>query len=205
MKKFVLILFTILCTSHLVAQVKPEFGIKTGANISILSASVNNEPSSRVGFNIGIYMRKLLSEKLFFRPELYYSQQGQRNDYQLLSNGPSIGKTTSAMNYINMPLLIEYGRKVTVHFGPQAGVLLTAREKGKFDGESIDVNMKSYHQTLDFSLALGFGVAASDCINFGARFNLGLSNANTEDYVLGGFTLSEVRNQVLHFYAGYSF
>jgi hypothetical protein len=205
MKKFVLILFTIFCTSHLNAQVKPVFGIKTGVNISILDASVNNDPSSRAGLNVGIYMRKLLSEKLFFRPELYYSQQGQKNDYQLQSNGPSIGKTTSTMNYINMPLLLEYGRKVTLHFGPQVGALVAAREKGEFDGERIDVNMKYYHQSFDFSLALGFGVTASDRINFGGRFNLGLSNANTEDYVLGGFTLSEVRHRVIHFYAGYSF
>lgn len=206
MKKSVLIFVTIFFYgSYLIAQVKPVFGIKSGINISILSASVNNEPSSRTGFSLGVYMRKPLSADFYFRPELYYSQQGQKNDYRILDNGPSIGKTTSVLNYINAPLLFEYGRKFTVHFGPQPGVLVAASEKGEFDGERMNVNMKNFHQSFDLSIALGFGVAASDRIHFGGRLNLGLSNANTEDYELGGFTLSEVRHRVLHFYAGYSF
>src|SRR5690348_1660593 len=86
-----------------VAQDNPaSFGLKAGLNLPIFSASVNSEASFKPGLHVGGYMRQPISANFFFRPEVYFSSQGQKDDYQL-GNGTSVGTTETTTNYINVP------------------------------------------------------------------------------------------------------
>lgn len=182
-----------------VAQDNPaSFGLKAGLNLSIFSASVNSESSFKPGLHVGGYMRKPISANFFFRPEIYFSSQGQKDDYQL-GNGTSIGATETTTNYINVPVLFEVGRKVSFQFGPQVGFLLSAREEGTIDNEKVDDDLKEYMKSTDFSGVLGIGVSPGEHFNFGARANIGLTNFNDTD---GGI---DVKHRVIHFYVAYSF
>lgn len=143
-----------------------------------------------------------MSEKVFFRPELYFSSQGQKDEYITPPNGPIIGETTTTTNYLNLPLLFEFGKKFSFQAGPQLGFLLSASEEGTIDGEQIDSDLKEIMKEVDFSLVLGTGFQAGDHFNLGARLNLGLSEIFDES---GSNDVPSIKNRVFHFYIGYTF
>jgi hypothetical protein len=62
---------------------KARFGIKAGINASIFSASINSEVKPKIGLHIGFYFRKAITQRFFFRPEFYYSNQGEKDNYTL--------------------------------------------------------------------------------------------------------------------------
>lgn len=201
MRFILLTAFSLVVTVCQAQETKTKFGLKSGFNVAVFSASINSESSSRIGFHLGAYARVPISEKFFFRPEMYYSGQGQKDDYQTPPNGPSVGSTTTRVNYLNVPLLFEAGRKVNFQFGPQVGFLLSAREEGTIDGESIDDDLKSIMKSVDFSFALGLGLNAGEHTNFGIRYNAGL----TTIFDKPSSDFPDVKNQVFHFFVGYSF
>jgi hypothetical protein len=110
---------------------KAAFGIKGGLNISSFSASINSESRAKAGPAFGFYVRKQLRAKSFFRTELYYSSQGQKDNYvPATGGGPSLGSTTTTLHYLNIPFIFEFGRKLSFHAGCQFGILVAGREKG---------------------------------------------------------------------------
>jgi hypothetical protein len=172
---------------------KPDFGLKTGLNLSILSASFNNESSFKPGFHLGAFMKTRLGNSGYFQPEIYYSNQGQKNDYG------ADGSTKLNMNYLNIPLLFGFGKRFSVQAGPQFGFLFAAKEVGELNGSSMDDDLMDYTNTVDFSLVLGLEFKANENIALGARMNYGMTNvfADIEDY--------EIENRVFHFYLSYAF
>lgn len=203
MKRILLIFFSVAVFVTTSAQEKKtSFGIKTGINMSIFSASINSEASWLTGFHVGGYLKTALSEKIAFRPELYYSSQGQKDEYIQPPNGPSIGETTTKANYLNVPLLFEFGNKVSFQAGPQLGFLLSATEKGTVQGQSVNDDLKDIMKGTDFSFVLGTGIQATDKLNFGARLNLGLSEVFDGS---GESGFPSIKNRVLHFYVGFTF
>jgi len=204
MKQYLLsIIFLTLTFSYISAQEqKTTYGIKTGLNVSILSASINSEASWKSGFHIGFYMKNAMSEKTFFRPELYFSSQGQKDNYIQLPGGSSVGETTTSLNYLNLPILFEFGKKVSFQVGPQVGVLISAKEEGTIQGQKVNDDLKTVMKSSDFGLVFGSGIQLSDHVNFGARLNLGLSDI----FESGGNGDSfSVKNRTLHFYLGIGF
>jgi hypothetical protein len=203
MKRILLIFFSVVIFVTTSAQEKKtSFGIKTGINMAIFSASINSEASWLTGFHFGGYMKTSLSEKIAFRPELYYSSQGQKDEYIQPPNGPSIGETTTKANYINVPLLFEFGNKVSFQAGPQLGFLLSATEKGTVQGQDVDDDLKDIMKGTDFSLVLGSGVQLGNNFNLGVRLNLGLSEVFDGS---GENGFPSIKNRVFHFYIGYTF
>jgi hypothetical protein len=208
MKKILLIAALVCSTFILKSQdSKTVFGLKTGVNLSIFSASVNSESSFKPGFHFGGYLKHSIGEKVFFRPELYYSSQGQKDNYQNSPNGPSVGTTTTSLNYINVPLLIETGRKISFQVGPQLGFFISGKEKGTIDNDPVNYDVKNVMKGFDLSLVLGLGVAASEHVNLGFRLNLGLTDIYSGDDQgnVPGFNYPDIKNRVLHFYVAYSF
>lgn len=59
---------------------------------------------------------------------------------------------------------------LSVEAGPQIGFLLSAKR------ESLDV--KESYNTVDFGMNLGIGYKLQNGLNFGVRYNLGLSDFN---------------------------
>ncbi|HMJ67792.1 MAG TPA: porin family protein [Cyclobacteriaceae bacterium] len=201
--RLTLISFLLVTISPTLAQKAIQFGLKTGANLSMFSASINSSPSVKPGFHIGGYLRTDISEKFHFRPELYFSSQGQKDNYET-AGGQSVGSTTTTISAINLPLLFEAGRKVTFQFGAQVGFLLGGNEKGSINNQKVDEDLKDVMKPVDLALVVGLGFYPAEHFNFGVRSNFGVttifdppSNAPPD--------FPTVANRVFHFYLAYSF
>jgi hypothetical protein len=181
-----------------------QFGIKTGFNVSTFSASINSEASSLIGFHIGGFMKAPIHGNLFFRTELFFSSQGQKDNYKYGSNGPSAGSTVTTVNYLNFPMLLETGKKVTFQAGPQLGILMSGREKGTIGNQPVNDDLKEVMKSTDFSFLLGLGINASAHLHFGARYQLGLSGIFAKP-PNAPVDFPSIKNRVFHFFVGYSF
>ncbi|SHG95533.1 Outer membrane protein beta-barrel domain-containing protein [Chryseolinea serpens] len=187
---------------------KTVFGIKGGVNVSSLSASINSESRAKPGLALGFYVKVPMSLGGFFRPELYYSNQGQKDNYVFPygHGGPSIGSTTTSLHYINVPLLLEFGRKVSFQVGPQVGILLKGTEKGTVASVKVDDDLKDVMTKADVALVAGVGFSPGAHFNCGARYNYGISNIyKPADDGNSNNDLPTVQNRVFHFYVAYSF
>ncbi|MCM4152435.1 PorT family protein [Arenibacter sp. N53] len=162
--------------------------IHLGAKVGINFASIYGDNTGNLDpitslVNFGVVAEMPFSEKLSFQPEIMYSIQGY-----------SIGEDVVALNYMNLPLMGKYyiTKGFSVEAGPQIGFLLSAKYE--------DVNVKDNFKTLDFGVNLGLGYKLDNGLNFGARYDLGLSNIND----LNG-TSDKFRNGVFQVSVGYFF
>jgi hypothetical protein len=184
---------------------KAVFGFKAGVNVSRFSASVNSETRAKAGLAFGMYIRKQTSKRFFLRPELYYSNQGQKDNYVMpYGVGPSIGRTTTSMHYINAPLIFEAGAKTTFQFGVQLGLLIAGKEKGTIRSAEVENNLKDVMTSTDFALVVGIGHSVGQHFNGGVRVNYGITDIYVPDDLPDELDVN-VQNRVLHFYVAYSF
>ena len=145
-----------------------QVGFKVGLNGSEIT---NSSPGKiKMGLNVGFYYRAHLAKNLFFRPEVNYSNQGQK-DYS-----PNSISTTTTLQYLNLPFLLEYGRKFRFQIGPQVGVLVAARTKGSVAGSYINENQSSKFTSGELGLVLGLYTQVNKTLGVGVRFNRGISN-----------------------------
>ena len=208
---FILILVNILVSTAQESTTEPQefpkaaFGFKGGINLSTLSASINSETRAKPGLTVGMYLKKQIGPKFFFRPELYYSNQGQEQNYLYPYGGPSIGRTKTDLHYLNVPLLFELGRKLSLQFGAQVGVMVAGTEKGTIASVKIDEKLNDVMTPVDFALVVGLGYSAGDHFNCGARLNYGVTNIYKPDDDSGTIEIPDVHNRVFHFYIAWSF
>jgi hypothetical protein len=204
---FILILVDVFVSTAQEPTLKPQefpkvvFGIKSGVNISTLSASINSESRAKAGLVLGIYLKKQISPKLFFRPEFCYSNQGQKDNHLYPYGGPSIGSTESNLHYLNAPLLFELGKKLSLQFGGQIGVLVSGREKGTVASVEVDDKLTDVMTTADFAIVIGAGYSLKH-LNGGVRLNYGITNIYNPEQ---DSDTPKVHNRVLSFYIAYSF
>ena len=143
---------------------KVEFGVKGGLNFSSIRGDNSSDLETVTAFNLGIVSEIPISEKFSFQPELMYSGKGFSIDDDVVS-----------LNYLDIPLMGKYylTKGFSVEAGPQIGFLLSAKR------ESLDV--KDFYNTVDIGMNLGVGYKLENGINFGVRYNLGLSDINDRD------------------------
>ena len=162
MKKLVLVaIMAILGLSNANAQ-EVKFGIKGGVNFSEINWNNSGNRYRNSDFNLGFMSEITISEKFSFQPELLYSGQG----------GSSIN-----LNYLNIPLMGKYylTKGLSLEAGPQVGYLLSAKTNG--------TNIKSSFNKFDFGASFGLGYKLKNGLNFGVRYNLGLSKINNTNTV----------------------
>lgn len=166
---FTLALATILMTGSTFAQ-HTNFGFKAGLNSYNISNNSGSSYNSKLGLNIGMFGHIHLDKQLAFQPELVYSSQGAKYTY--------LGtETTINLDYINVPLLLQYmfENGFRLEAGPQVGFLVSA--KSKTNNATTDI--KSSIKGIDLGLAIGLGyVDTKSGFGVDARYNLGLSNIN---------------------------
>src|SRR6187402_3045285 len=113
-----------LCSSGLYAQ-GLDFGVKAGVNIANQKITGDYEPDTKakIGVHGGVFVTWMFSEKLGLQPELLFSAQGSKDksdlyDYSIITN------------YVNIPVLLRYNvtDMISVHAGPQFGILVSAKE-----------------------------------------------------------------------------
>jgi|SRR5690554_1091538 len=183
MKK--LLLLTVLAVSGLanVQAQEIQFGAKAGLNFASITGDHTGGIEVVTAFNFGVLAEISLTEKFSFQPELMYSGQGY--DFE---------DDTVALGYFNMPLMGKYYliKGLSVEAGPQIGFLLSAKN------DKTDV--KDAFNTVDFGVNFGLGYKLDNGLNFGARYNLGLSDINNVDG-----SLYKNKNGVFQVTIGYFF
>lgn len=196
MKKIILMTVAFLLFSFANAQNKKDmsFGVKGGLNISsITNTDVEGlNSSSLVGFHIGAFGEFMILEKLFIQPELLYSTQGVKLDYEG-------DKGDFKTNYFYFPIMAKYYLTdvFSLELGPQIGFLLTADiESG---GVSIDV--KDMMKSTDFGLNFGAGYDVTENLMLGLRYSLGLTQIQ-KDLELDE---EESKHSVFQFSVAYKF
>lgn len=164
-----------------------EFGAKAGVNFASIYGDNTGNTGSVTAFNFGLMAEIPISEKFSFQPELLYSGQGYDVDTILDIDGVEL-------NYLNIPLMGKYyvTKGLSLEAGPQIGLLLSAKQD--------DTDIKDSFNSLDFGVNVGIGYKLDNGLNFGARYNLGLSDINDVD----GFNDS-YKNGVLQISVGYFF
>ncbi|MFD2909422.1 porin family protein [Flavobacterium ardleyense] len=185
MKKLLLVVaVAVLGFSNVSAQ-DIKFGVKGGLNFATLLGDNASDSDLVSSFNFGIMSEIPITDKFSFQPELMYSGQGY---------GIKDTKDFVSLTYVNMPLMAKYyvAKGLSIEAGPQVGYLIGA----DFDGE----NIKDSFKKLDFGANVGVGYKLENGLNFGVRYNLGLSNINNTDG-----SSNKYKNGVLQASVGYFF
>lgn len=182
MKKILLLaVFTVLGFVNVNAQ-EIKFGAKGGLNFASVSGDTKGTDVV-TAFNFGVMSEIPISEKFSFQPEVMYSGQGY-----------SFNDNTVALSYLNVPLMAKYYviKGLSVEAGPQIGFLLSAKNE--------KINVKDSFKTVDFGVNFGVGYKLENGFNFGARYNLGLTDINNVEN-----SSSKVKNGVFQVSVGYFF
>ncbi len=197
------------------AQDKAQFGIKAGPNISTISSDA---PiicfESAIGVQFGVMAAIPISEKMEFGPELQYLVA--KSDYCIedyLNDYPyETSKATAAddysgtikLSYLNMPLMFKYyvAEGFSLEAGPNLAFLLSAKDEYDDFGDTGEDDIKDELKGIDFGVNFGLGYKLEGGLNFGARYNLGLSDANDNKEEIGDYYL-KIRS--FQFFVGYFF
>lgn len=191
------ILMSLLTIGSSSAQDKKiQFGLKTGINASQFTYPIFGEKGDLLGLHFGVYMRAPLSRVLFLRPEISYSRQGQNDEVR---SSPGTATYTTTLNYINVPVLLEVGRKVTFQFGPQLGLALSAHAKGADDTFYMDADLTGQCKLAELSIVGGVAFYPLKHVNFGMRYQYGVTKAMFAGNNPG------LKNRVFHVFVAYSF
>lgn len=210
-------LLALLCTAGfaLFAQDQPKlrtemssevrFGIKGGVNIARLRTSdfpSGSEPNinNRTSWNAGFLVNMPLGEGgMALEPELLYSGQGAKL-------GATIGTTTQTfkeeLHYLLLPVMLQWKSSggFLIETGPQAGLLIKARQKGP---GSTDVDNKDSYKKFDFSWGAGIGFLSRMGLGIGGRYNFGITNTLKDNTSYGSG--AKLRNSVINIDLFYQF
>ncbi|MEZ0131091.1 porin family protein, partial [Flavobacterium sp. LBUM151] len=196
MKKSMLVLCTLLLCATVGAQTdKVKIGVKAGLNISSLTSDQNElDSSDKTGFSAGVMAEIPLAKNFAIQPELLYSQQGMKFSYSDIEVENSHYKSTIALNYLNIPVILKYyvAKGFSVQAGPQIGILLKANNKyydnflGYDNHEKFD--LKDYSNGIDTSVNFGLGYQFKNKFYADLRYNLSYSDifkdANANTYII---------------------
>ena len=193
MKKLLFIAVTASLTLLNCSSIAPSIGAKAGVNFSDITGDDVDSFKGLTSFHFGAVVEIPVSDGFSFQPEILYSAQG--SDYEEESFSGSV-----KADYLNVPLMAKFyvGEGFSVEAGPQIGLLMSAKDE--YDGGDEDI--KDFLKSTDFGVNIGLGYKLESGLNFGARYNLGLSNVNDSDDFDGG---SEYKNGVIQVSVGYFF
>lgn len=180
-QKYLLLLFLLLAgvSSNLHAQMADggwRFGLKLGVTGSRLYDDAQAEDTkTRTGFVGGGFAKIKLTKHFSLRPEVLFAMRG--GDY----NYNNLGETKLKLNYLHVPLSLEYNlfAILNIHAGIHVGVL--ASEDGKFrdnQGNTINLDLnKDDLNNFNYGWHLGGGL---DLGNLGLHLRIlrGLQEVN---------------------------
>lgn len=178
MKNKAILLALIFLTTLECVKAQTQLGIKAGVNyvnnVIVNSPDDSNQDNQyRLGYHAGVFGRIMLTNKLFLRPELLFSNKGYKSDGQ--PDAQPSGEARLHLNYINLPLLVGYEivDNLTFSLGPELGYLVSA--KSKFATETIDVK-NAWDNDFDFGLSTGVNYSISEKLAIEIRYTHGLSS-----------------------------
>ena len=142
-------------------------GPKIGLNVSSWGGDDFNT-KSKTGIHLGAFAQARFSKQFSVQPELFYSAQGTKC---------SCTSSNIPVNYLNFPVLVKVDvyKGLYLNAGPQIAFLLSAKDG---DDDSAEDEFKG----TDFSFVIGAGYELPLGIHVHLRYNIGLSNINSEDF-----------------------
>ena len=166
------------------------FGFKGGVNFASMSGSEKNLLGSIRGittFHAGAFAQFAINDFFSLQPEVLYSRKGFER-----------GDSTFRYDYLEVPLLAVFNitENVSVHFGPQASVMVSAKEEGK------EVTLDPFN-TFDYGIAAGAEARISR-FRLGARYNLGLADLRNQDELENKIN-QDIKHGVFQVYLGVGF
>jgi len=182
-----------------------NIGAKAGVNFASITGDETDDLDSRTSFHIGAVAEIPISDKFSVQPELLYSGQGAKAESLL-------GEVKFKYDYLNLPVIAKYYvvEGLSLEAGPQVGLLLSAKVETDEDilielatskNAKADVDVKDEVSDIDFGLKFGVGYKLESGLNFGAHYNLGLSNT----YDGTGSNNFNNKNGVIQVSVGYYF
>jgi len=177
MKKISLLALIVAASTVAFAQ-PPKFGIKAGVNIASTSNTDQGESGTKAGLNVGLLSHIHLSPQWSLQPEIYYSGQGGK-----------VGDVNLNLNYINVPLLLQYNfdNGFRIQTGPQVGFLVGVNDK--INGTDSHIFSSDDFKSTDIAWSFGLGYLTYSGFGIDGRYNLGLTKIND---VGGGKTTNRV-------------
>lgn len=191
MKKLILLVAIALFAFNVNAQ-GVDFGVKAGANFASIGGDDTDDLSTRTSFHFGVTAGISVSDNFSVQPELVYSAQGASMDFDGF-------EADLKLDYLNLPIMAQFqvADGFSIEVGPQFGFLMSAKIEA--DGEEEDI--KDDVKGLDLAAGVGVNYAMASGLNFGARYNLGLSNVNDGE----GSDDFKNQNNVIQVSIGYRF
>jgi hypothetical protein len=191
MKKLILLVAIALIGFNANAQ-GVDFGVKAGANFASVGGDETDDFGTRTSFHFGVTAGISVSDKFSVQPELVYSSQGASYDFDGFDGDVKL-------DYLNLPIMAQFqvADGFSIEVGPQFGFLMSAKVEAEGEEEDIKDELKG----LDLAAGIGVNYAMASGLNFGARYNLGLSNVND------GEGSDDIKNQnnVIQVSIGYRF
>ena len=193
----------LMSISGIQAQEKTaSFGFKGGLNFSNLYTDQVDDNNVLTGFNAGLYAKFPIAKGIAIQPEISYTTKGAELVY---NNAFAKGTSKFNVNYIEVPVLLVMNitDNFNVHVGPYAAYMVS----GKTETDSNIFTSENKLDTNDFNkfdagIAGGVGVDL-DALNFGVRYNYGLTNIGKERNFGGtSYTFPDAKNSVLSVYVG---
>jgi hypothetical protein len=186
-----------------------RFGIKGGLNISQLYVDrpdVQDE-NAKLGLHAGVFLKAPLSDFFALQPELLYSNQGAKVNYNGMPLlGIQSGEVRFNLNYIQLPVLaVITAGPISFQAGPYVSYLASANVKDlKSDGSmgSQRTLDKSDFKSFDYGLAGGLAVDVQG-FQLGARYNYGLTDIGSSDFA--GELTKDSKNSVIQVFVGFGF
>lgn len=179
--KRILLLITILCASISVTHSQISYRAKAGLNFSNLKGDFDYK--GKTGFHLGAFAELEILNKFALQPELLFSTQGGKFEYEPNSEGYQDLTLKSSTSYLNLHLLAKYNivNKVYFEAGPQLGFLMSAKDawNGTLDNGddySEEQDAKKDYKKIDFGLSFGVSYKIDKSISLSGRYNFGVSN-----------------------------
>lgn len=197
-----------------------NLGVKAGGNYSTLKEIEGGETDHLPGFHVGLTAEISLSPTFSLQPELLYSLEGVKADFNYSIGGATFSLDQKIkLGYINLPVMAKYfvTPAFSLQAGPQAGYLVSARNeyesKSKLPGEaqvneSGEDDIKDSLKKISLGLNLGLGYNFQNNLFIQARYHMGLSDiSDYEDEMGEDFEgeLEKIKNSGFQVSLGYRF
>lgn len=170
---------------------KSDYGLQGGINISSIEGDFAEIFDSSTGYHINFNMEFEFSDKFSLQPSLQYSLQGGKSILEDAITGEYF-EDNIKLTYLNMPVLVKYYifRGFTLEAGPQAGLLLSAKNKweyktlilaDEYDEASGEEDIKDDFESLDYGIKLGLGYKLNNGLSFAAHYYLGMADITKDN------------------------
>lgn len=195
---FASLVLSFMSFTALQAQEKTaSFGFKGGLNFSNLYTDNVDDNNVLTGFNAGLYAKFPISNNIAIQPEISYTTKGAELVY---NNAFVQGTAKFNVNYIEVPVLLVMNitDNFNVHVGPYAAYMVSGKttNDSNFSSSENELDTNDFNK-FDAGLAGGLGIDL-DVVNFGVRYNYGLTKIGKDD----SFISSDAKNSVLSAYIG---